>query len=72
MIRQGNGGLPHMDKDMNGARNEGEITKVVLNQAKAIEVFAELYELLEQYSPAWYGEDLHERAQDALHPPRDS
>jgi hypothetical protein len=72
MIRQGNGGLPHMHKDMNAARNEGETVKVVLNRAKAIEVFAELYELLEEYRPAWYGEDLHARAQDALRPPRAS
>ena len=61
-----------MDKDTNASRSAGETVKVVLNRAKAIEVFAELYELLEQYSPAWYGEDLHERVQDELRPPRAS
>lgn len=57
---------------MDEARNEGETARAVLNKAKAIDVFVELYELLEQYSPAWYGEELHERVQDALRPPRAS
>jgi hypothetical protein len=69
MIQERNGGIPQVDEYMDEARNEGETARVVLNRAKAIEVFAELYELLEQYGPAWYDEDLHERAQDALRPP---
>jgi hypothetical protein len=33
---------------------------------KAIDAFAELYELLEEYSPLWYSQEVHARAQSAL------
>lgn len=31
------------------------------------EVFLELFKLLEQYAPAWYTEEHHNRAASALH-----
>jgi|SRR5271167_2790027 len=35
-------------------------------QEKAIDVFREIYGMLEDYAPAWYSEELHERAKRAL------
>lgn len=43
-----------------------------LDRARAIEILAELYELLEAYGPSWYTEDLHRRAEAALRVLRDS
>ncbi|HTP68487.1 MAG TPA: hypothetical protein VMJ35_06245 [Dongiaceae bacterium] len=37
-----------------------------MTQVEAAEVFAELFALLEDYAPAWYSEDLHDRAEAAL------
>jgi len=37
-----------------------------LDRASAVEVLAELYELLEEYGPSWYSEELHHRAEAAL------
>ena len=37
-----------------------------LGRSNAAEVFAEMFELLEDYAPAWYSEDLHDRALAAL------
>jgi len=34
------------------------------------DLLSELQGLLEDYSPAWYGEDLHERIDAALHTAR--
>lgn len=45
---------------------------VVLDKAVAVETLAELYELLEEYSPTWYTEEMHHRAEAALRVLRDS
>lgn len=37
-----------------------------LGRSEAVKVFAKMFELLEEYAPAWYSEDLHDRAQAAL------
>jgi len=37
-----------------------------LGRTEAVEVFAEMFALLDDYAPAWYSEDLHDRAQAAL------
>jgi hypothetical protein len=37
-----------------------------LDRAKAIDVMAELYRLLEDYGPTWYTEDLHYQSEAAL------
>ena len=34
--------------------------------SQAVETFAQMFELLEDYAPAWYSEDLHNRAEAAL------
>ena len=36
-------------------------------ELNAIKVFADLCELLVEYGPTWYSEEVHHRAQDALH-----
>ena len=38
----------------------------VVDKAGAIEILAELYELLEEYGPTWYSEEMHYRAEAAL------
>lgn len=53
-----------MDKPTNGAKAPGQIAEMGL---KAIRVFADLCELLEEYAPSWYSEEVHDRAQRALH-----
>jgi hypothetical protein len=45
---------------------------LVMDKAAAFEVFSELFELLEDYAPTWYGEDLHHRAEAALRALRDA
>jgi hypothetical protein len=51
----------------------GEMTlDVVIDKAAAVEALAELYELLEEYAPTWYSEELHHRAEAALRVLRDS
>lgn len=37
-----------------------------LRLARAADVFAELYDLLEEYAPTWYTQHHHERAESAL------
>lgn len=51
----------------------GEMTlDVVMDKAAAVEALAELYELLEEYAPTWYSEEMHHRAEAALRVLRDS
>lgn len=46
---------------------DGEMMSCLeLDKASAVEVLAELYELLEEYGPSWYSEELHHRAAAAL------
>ena len=37
-----------------------------VNRSEAANVFEELFELLEEYAPVWYSEELHYRAEAAL------
>jgi hypothetical protein len=39
---------------------------IKVDLAEAVNSFAELYDLLEDYSPMWYSEEIHDRAQSAL------
>jgi hypothetical protein len=55
-----------MDKDMAASKMAPETEPIKLNLAEAVNSFSELYELLEEYSPRWYSEDVHDRAQSAL------
>lgn len=61
-----------MFKDYNaGSSNTPSATLVTPSRAKteevdAIEVLAELYDLLEAHSPTWYTEEHHRRAELAL------
>ena len=43
-----------------------KLTRLRGKQGKAIDVFCEIYQLLEDFAPAWYSEELHERANEAL------
>jgi hypothetical protein len=45
---------------------------IVMDKAAAVEALAELYELLEEYGPTWYTEEMHHRAEAALRVLRDS
>jgi hypothetical protein len=54
-----------IDPGMKDVRDR-ETLDVVIDKAAALGVFAELYELLEDYAPTWYSEDLHHRAEAAL------
>lgn len=56
-----------------GSANGGEeamgfdvATELEMDRAKAIEVLAELFNLLEEFGPTWYTEDLHCQAEAAL------
>jgi len=37
-------------------------------RARLIEALSELHDLLQEYSPAWYTEEHHRKAEAALHP----
>jgi hypothetical protein len=56
-----------------GSANDGEeamgfnvATELEIGPTKAIEVFAELVDLLEDYGPTWYSQDLHDQAEAAV------
>lgn len=42
------------------------VPEVELEPTRLAAVLRELYDLLEQYAPAWYTEEHHERAESAL------
>lgn len=68
MAREDDGSVPKKKHVMNT-----EMTlDVVMEKSVAVETLAELYELLEEYAPMWYSEDLHHRAEAALRVLRDS
>lgn len=68
MVREDDGSVPKKKHVMNT-----EMTlDVVMEKSVAVETLAELYELLEEYAPMWYSEDLHHRAEAALRVLRDS
>jgi hypothetical protein len=43
-----------------------DASEMSLPPARAADVLAELYKLLEEYGPAWYTEQYHSRAESAL------
>lgn len=45
---------------------------VAMDRIAAVEALAELYELLEEYGPTWYTEEMHHRAEAALRVLRNS
>jgi len=45
---------------------------VAMDETAAVEALADLYELLEEYAPTWYTEEMHHRAEAALRVLRDS
>jgi hypothetical protein len=45
---------------------EEYVVQLELQRTRIAEALRELYELLEEYAPAWYTEDRHERAKSAL------
>jgi hypothetical protein len=52
------------DEPINASTTAEQAAEIELN---AIEVFADLCELLDEYGPSWYSEEIHDRAQRALH-----
>ena len=46
--------------------NELETEAIEFNLGKVHDSLAEMYNLLEKYSPEWYSEEVHNRAQSAL------
>jgi hypothetical protein len=48
------------------ARKHENLSGLQAEQEKAIDVFQEIYELLEDYAPAWFSKKLHERTKEAL------
>jgi hypothetical protein len=44
---------------------QGKLTELA-ERERAIDVFQEIYKLLEDYAPAWFSEELHERMKAAL------
>ena len=67
MAREDDGSVPRRNAPM----NRDMTLDVVMDKAAAVEALAELYELLEEYAPVWYSEDLHHRAEAALRILRD-
>jgi hypothetical protein len=53
------------------AMGSGMATELEIDRVRAIEVFSELFNLLEDYGPIWYSEDLHQQAEAALRLLRD-
>jgi hypothetical protein len=51
---------------MHTLTNELETETTGFNFGKMHESLAEMYNLLEMYSPEWYSEEVHNRAQSAL------
>lgn len=37
-----------------------------MQRSEAVAVFAEMFDLLEEYAPVWYSEEMHKRAEAAL------
>lgn len=52
------------DQPINAATTAEQAAQI---ECEAIEVFADLCELLDDYAPSWYSEDVHDRTQRALH-----
>jgi hypothetical protein len=46
--------------------NEPETETIEFNLGKVHDSLSEMYNLLEEYSPEWYAEEVHNRAQSAL------
>jgi hypothetical protein len=55
-----------MAKSTNASRLQGIPRDLGLDLTKGIDAFVELYDLLEEYGPAWYSETVHVRAQSGL------
>ena len=51
---------------MSAFKTAPETGLLKVDLAEAVDSFAELYDLLEDYSPMWYSEEIHDRAQSAL------
>jgi hypothetical protein len=47
--------------------NFGPHSQAAMVQTEIAEIYAEMFELLEDYAPSWYTEDLHYRAGEGLH-----
>jgi hypothetical protein len=47
-------------------RRAADLARLRAKQEKAIDVFCEVYRLLEDFAPAWYPEELRERTKEAL------
>ena len=50
----------------NASKQQDSPGDMWLDLTKGIDSFAELYDLLEEYGPAWYSEAVHVRAQSAV------
>jgi hypothetical protein len=55
-----------MYKHMAAPNTRPETQPIKVDLAEAVNSFAELIDLLENYAPMWYPEDVHDRAQSAL------
>ena len=55
-----------MSKSTAAFKTAPETGLIKVDLAEAVNSFAELYDLLEDYSPMWYSEEIHDRAQSAL------
>jgi len=55
-----------MSKSTVAFKTAPETGLIRVDLAEAVDSFAELYDLLEDYSPMWYSEEIHDRAQSAL------
>jgi hypothetical protein len=47
-------------------RHSNQVLEMKLQLARAADVLAELYELLEKYAPTWYTQHHHEKAESTL------
>ena len=55
-----------MHKPMAGTITRHEPQQIKVDLGEAVNSFAELVDLLEDYAPMWYSEEAHDRAQSAL------
>jgi len=67
LIVMGHTGNRTLQKATSSCTSSDNVRKMRSPQKQLLEVLSELRDLLEDYSPAWYTEEHHQRVESALH-----
>jgi hypothetical protein len=57
---------PQPPESTQSRQHSSEVPDAKVQLARATDALAELYQLLEDYAPAWYSERHHKKAESAL------